>query len=263
MALLPALFAVCLALGAAAPSAPVFERRPLPALLTRDDSLLLTDNDQFLLPEDADALRQVLHDPRSLRGKRQSAGWTAQNLALSHDDVALGEPVFDGHVNVDEARNTLHFGAGGGTVLSRSDDGQHSLGLGLYGQGTVTGGDSLTFSRPNVGGALGYRYNGDSTSLAAGLHRQDFGRGITEYGGAVNVEHRLNDQHSIFGGASHSVTNYPGPAQQTDTTANLGYRYNLNDRTSLSVGAHRTNSDFGSFGSRNDHGFDFGIRHNF
>ncbi|XP_042892446.1 uncharacterized protein LOC122266685 isoform X2 [Penaeus japonicus] len=247
MALIVSLVAACLALGAAAPHA----QPPAPPQAWSLPSP----------PEDAvaPASTQDDYDEPLVRERRQTAGRNAENLGLRHDT-----PLFrDGHVNVNEGTNSLHYGGGVGAVLGRSADGRHSLGAAVYGQQSVVGGDTLSFSHPNLGIGAGYRYNGDKTSVALGAHKQTFGGGVTEHGGSLNLEHRLNNRHSLFGGVSRSKINYPGPFSQTDTNMNLGYRLNLNDRTSLSLGGHRSNSDFGPFGRRSNHGFNIGIRHRF
>ncbi|XP_037803266.1 uncharacterized protein LOC119597724 [Penaeus monodon] len=249
MALLLCLAAWCLALGAAAPHNP---QPPLRAW-SRD-----SPSEDPLVPSFAQDDRV---EPL-VRERRQTAGLNAESLALRHDGP-VGRPFHDTHVNVDEGTNSLHYGGGIGAVLGKSPDGRHSLGAATYGQQSVFGGDKLSFTHPNLGVGVGYRYNGDKTSVALGAHAQSFGGGVSEKGASLNLEHRLNDRHSLFGGISRSNTNYPGPVSQTNTNMNLGYRHNFNDRTSLSIGGHRSTSDFGRFGRASSHGFNIGFRHRF
>ncbi|XP_037803306.1 uncharacterized protein LOC119597758 isoform X2 [Penaeus monodon] len=249
MALLLCLAAWCLALGAAAPHNP---QPPLQAW-SRD-----SPSEDPLVPSFAQDDRV---EPL-VRERRQTAGLNAESLALRHDNP-VGEPFHGTHVNVDEGTNSLHYGGGVGAVLGKSPDGRHSLGAATYGQQSVFGGDKLSFTHPNLGVGVGYRYNGDKTSVALGAHAQSFGGGVSEKGASLNLEHRLNDRHSLFGGISRSNTDYSGLFSRTDTDAKLGYRYNINDRTSLSLTGTHSNSDLGPFGSRSGQTFRLGFGSNF
>ncbi|XP_027231475.2 uncharacterized protein [Penaeus vannamei] len=249
MALLLCLVAACLTLGAAAPHT----SQPPPRAWSLDS------------PSEVPPVPSFARDDRDeplVRERRQTAGLNAESLALRHDSP-VGEPFHDTHLSVDEGTNSLHYGGGVGAVLGKSPDGRHSLGTAVYGQQSVFGGDTLSFTPPNLGIGAGYRYNGARTSVALGAHRQTFGGGVTEQGGSLNLEHRLNDRDSLFGGISRSNTKFPGPFARTDTDMNLGYRHNFNDRTSLSIGGHRRTSDFGKFGRAASHGFNIGFRHRF
>ncbi|XP_027231486.2 uncharacterized protein [Penaeus vannamei] len=234
MALLLCLAASCLALGAAAP----LVSQPPPRAWSLDS------------PSEVPPVPSFARDDRDeplVRERRQTAGLNAESLALRHDSP-VGEPFHDTHVRVDEGTNSLHYGGGVGAVLGKSPDGRHSVGAATYAQQSVFGGDTLSFSHPNLGVGVGYRYNGDKNSVALGANAESFAGGVTKKGASLNLEHRLNDRHSLFGGISRGKTDYNGLFSRTDTDANLGYRYNLNDRTSLSVtGTHR-NSDFGPLG---------------
>ncbi|XP_042892450.1 uncharacterized protein LOC122266688 [Penaeus japonicus] len=245
MALIVSLVAACLALGAAAPHA----QPPAPPQAWS----LPSPSEDAVAP----ASTQDDYDEPLVRERRQTAGRNAENLGLRHD-TAVGELFRDGHVNVNEGTNSLHYGGGVGAVLGRSDDGRHSLGAAVYGQQSVVGGDTLSFSHPNLGIGAGYRYNGDKTSVALGAHKQTFGGGVTEHGGSLNLEHRLDDRHSLFGGISHSNTDYSGLFSRKDTTANLGYKYNINDNAHISLSGTHSNSDFGPFGSRSGQTFRLG-----
>nr|XP_027231482.1 uncharacterized protein LOC113823073 isoform X1 [Penaeus vannamei] len=172
-----------------------------------------------------------------------SAGQKAKGLALNHSGN-IGEAKRISDLTVDTGRQGLQVGAGVGSVIARSDDGRHSLGAGAYSNNVIGGGKMN--SDPNVGAAVGYRFSGDNTSVAAAVHKQTFGKKGAEHGGSLGVEHRLNNHHSVSAGISQSKFDSLGDQFRKDTSLSAGYRFDINDRSSVSAAGHRTTYDFGS-----------------
>ena len=81
-------------------------------------------------------------------------------------------------VDVDLTGNRLDYGLG--SAVSVGGLGRHSAGAAVVGKGSVTGGNRLTFSSPDVGAGVGYRYNapsGASAGIGLGHHQQSLGHG--------------------------------------------------------------------------------------
>ncbi|XP_042892448.1 uncharacterized protein LOC122266686 [Penaeus japonicus] len=189
------------------------------------------------------------------------AGQRAEGLALNHTGRDGKEKqVCDLTVNTD--RKALQFGVGVGKGIARSDDGRHSLGVGAYTEKSIGAGKSGLISDANVGVGVGYKFTGDNTSVGVGLHKQTFGQDVTERGGSLNVEHRLDNQHSVFGGLSHSKFDFPGNQSRADTSLNAGYRFDINDKSSVSATGHQTTFDFGS-DRVTERGGSLGVGHRF
>ncbi|XP_063591149.1 uncharacterized protein LOC134768322 [Penaeus indicus] len=170
------------------------------------------------------------------------AGQKAESLALNHTGK-IGKARHVSDLTVSSDRKGIQVGTGVGSVIARSDDARHSVGIGAYSENVLGGGKMM--SEPNVGAGVGYRFTGDKTSVTAGLHKQTFGGNVAEQGSSLGVEHHFNKQHSVSAGISQSTFDFSGDQFRKDTSLSAGYRFDINDKSSVNAAVHRSTFDFG------------------